>query len=66
MVADLNSSQRASATVWLAFDDAWNFEESQSFDAPFRVDALDVGPLLRFITTKREVESFLCEIRQVF
>jgi arginase family enzyme len=58
MVGELRESRLAPETVWLAFDDAWDFEESPWFKAPSRVDALAIGPSLRFITTERAVESF--------
>jgi arginase family enzyme len=66
MVADLNSNQGAPETVWLAFDDAWDFERSPSFKAPTRVDASAVGPSLRFITTKRKVASFYTKFSEHF
>jgi hypothetical protein len=55
------SSQELPETVWLAFDEAWSFENSSLIKVPTRVDALAVGPSLRFITTKRAVESFYAE-----
>jgi arginase family enzyme len=58
MVGEPTESRLAPETVWLAFDDAWDFEESPWFRAPSRVDALAIGPSLRFITTERAVESF--------
>jgi arginase family enzyme len=58
MVGAQNSRPVAPETVWLAFDDAWDFEPSPWFRPPSRVDALAAGPSLRFITTKRAVESF--------
>jgi arginase family enzyme len=66
MVTEMKSSQAASSTVWLAFDDAWDFEGSQSFAVPLRVDALAVGPSLRFITNKRAVESFHAKFSKHF
>src|ERR1700739_5035251 len=66
MVTELKSSQAASNTVWLAFDDAWDFEGSQSFTVPARVDVLAVGPSLRFITSKRGVESFYAKFSKHF
>jgi arginase family enzyme len=66
MVKELNSSQAMSNTVWLAFDDAWDFEGSPSFTVPARVDALAVGPSLRFITNKRGVESFYAKFSRHF
>src|SRR3984957_694033 len=68
MVGDLNSRRDARETVWLAFDDAWDFGSAGSppfsttspvwLRPPARVDALAVGPSLRFITTAKAVESF--------
>jgi hypothetical protein len=58
MVGNSNSSTAASKAVWLAFDDAWDFESAGRFRPPPRVDALAAGPSLRFITTARAVESF--------
>jgi hypothetical protein len=68
MVGDLNSRRDAPETVWLAFDDAWDFGSAGSppfsttspvwLRPPARVDALAVGPSLRFITTAKAVESF--------
>jgi hypothetical protein len=53
-------------TVWLAVDEAWSFEHASSFKMPSRVDALAAGPSLRFITTKRMVESFYAEFGKHF
>jgi arginase family enzyme len=66
MVRDPDSSRDAAETVWLAFDDAWDFAGSPSFKAPSRVDAFDVGPSLRFITTERAVESFFAKFSEHF
>jgi hypothetical protein len=66
MVADLNSSQPPPETVWLAFDDAWDFGPFPRFKAPVRVDASTDGPALRFITTKRAVESFWAKYSEYF
>jgi arginase family enzyme len=66
MVKDPGSSRDAAETVWLAFDDAWNFAGSPAFKAPSRVDALDVGLSLRFITTERAVESFFTKFSEHF
>ncbi len=66
MVGGLNASQGPPETVWLAFDEAWSFENSSSFKVPARVDALAAGPSLRFITTKRTVESFYAEFGEHF
>lgn len=63
---DLNLSQGADDTVWLAFDDSWSCESFSSFKGPPRVDALAVGPSLRFITKERTVESFFAKFRQHF
>jgi arginase family enzyme len=66
MVGGLNSSQAPPETVWLAFDEAWSFENSTSFNVPARVDALEAGPSLRFITTRRAVESFYAQFGEHF
>jgi arginase family enzyme len=66
MVGDLISSKAAPETVWLAFDDAWDFGDSPWFKAPQRVDALSTGPSLRFITTARTVELFYEKFREHF
>ena len=66
MVGGLNSRQETPQTVWLAFDEAWNFENLSSFKLPSRVDALAAGPSLRFISTKRAVESFYVEFGRHF
>jgi arginase family enzyme len=66
MVGGLNASQGPPETVWLAFDEAWSFENSSSIKVPARVDALAAGPSLRFITTKRTVESFYAEFGERF
>jgi hypothetical protein len=62
----LNSSQETPGTVWLALDEAWSFENPSLFKMPSRVDALAAGPSLRFITTKRTVESFYAEFGEHF
>jgi len=62
----VNSRQETSQTVWLAVDDAWNSENPSSFKMPSRVDASTAGPSLRFISTKRAVESFYAEFGQYF
>ena len=66
MVGDLNSSAAAPETVWLALDDAWDFERSPWCKAPTRVDALAAGPALRFVTTERAVESFAAKFSEYF
>lgn len=58
MVGGLTASRAAPETVWLAFDDAWDFEHSPLFKMPPRIDALAIGPSLRFITTERAIGSF--------
>jgi hypothetical protein len=63
---DLNSNRETCETVWLAVDEAWSFEHPSSFKMPSRVDALAAGPSLRFITTKRTVESFYAEFGEHF
>jgi hypothetical protein len=57
----LNSNRETPETVWLAVDEAWSFENPSSFKMPLGVDALAAGPSLRFITTKKTVESFYAE-----
>jgi arginase family enzyme len=66
MVGGLKARQEPPETVWLAFDEAWSFENSPSLKAPSRVDALAAGRSLRFITTKRTVESFYEEFGERF
>jgi arginase family enzyme len=66
MVGDPHSSKGAPETVWLAFDDAWDFERSPWFKAPRCVDALAAGPSLRFITTERVMESFSAKFGEYF
>jgi arginase family enzyme len=58
MVGNPDSSRGAARTVWLALDDAWDFGETSSFQPPVRVDAREIGPSLRFITSKRSIERF--------
>jgi hypothetical protein len=62
----LNSNRETPETVWLAVDEAWSFQHPLSFKMPSRVDALAAGPSLRFITTKRTVESFYAEFGEHF
>jgi hypothetical protein len=62
----LNSNRETRETVWLAVDEAWSFEHSSSFKMPSRVNALAAGPSLRFITTKRTVETFYAEFAEHF
>ena len=59
------TSQRPE-TIWLAFDDAWDFAHSSWFKVPSRLDAAAVGPSLRFITTRRAVESFYAKFGEYF
>jgi len=66
MVEDVGTSQGPPETVWFAFDDAWEFERSPWFKSPLRVDALAVGPSLRFITTGGAVESFCAKFGKHF
>ena len=61
MVESPDSGRGAAGTVWLAFDDAWDFGESPSFEPPARVDAREIGPSLRFIASKRAIERFYGE-----
>jgi hypothetical protein len=62
----LNPSRETPGMVWLAVDEAWSFANPSSFKMPSRVDALAAGPSLRFITTKRTVESFYAEFGEYF
>jgi hypothetical protein len=62
----LNSNRETRETVWLAVDEAWSFEHPSSFKMPSRVNALAAGPSLRFITTKRTVETFYAEFAEHF
>jgi arginase family enzyme len=66
MVTDQKAGKGTPETVWLAFDDAWDFERSPKFRPPSRVDALEIGPSLRFITSKRAIDSFFAKYRQHF
>jgi arginase family enzyme len=66
MVGSRTESRPAPETVWLAFDDAWDFEHPPSFEAPPRIDALAIGPSLRFITTKRAIDSFYETLSEQF
>jgi hypothetical protein len=66
MVGGLNLGHEPPETAWFAFDEAWSFANSPSFKAPARVDALAVGRSLRFIATKRAVESFYAEFGEQF
>jgi hypothetical protein len=62
----LNSNQETPETIWLAVDEAWSFENPLPFKMPSRLDALAAGPSLRFISTKRAVESFYAEFGEYF
>jgi hypothetical protein len=53
-----DSARASTGTLWLAFDDAWDFGESPTFEFPVRVDAREAGPSLRFITSRRAIERF--------
>jgi arginase family enzyme len=66
MVGGREFDRATPETVWLAFDDAWDFGYSPSFQAPPRVDALAAGRALRFITTERAVESFYATFGEQF
>jgi hypothetical protein len=57
-------SSRGVGSVWLAFDDAWDFGVSSSFEPPVRVDAREAGLSLRFITSKRAIERFYGEFAE--
>jgi arginase family enzyme len=66
MVTEPTSTRRTRETVWLQFDDAWDFGFPPSFNAPVRVDASSVGPSLRFITNKRTIETFFSRFQDQF
>ena len=66
MVEDSDSSRASAGTLWLAFDDAWDFGESPTFEFPVRVDAREAGPSLRFITSKRAIERFYEKFGECF
>jgi hypothetical protein len=66
MVGGLDSSRELPQTTWIDLDEAWSFGNSPAFKAPSRVDALAVGPSLRFIATKRTVEFFYSEFGGYF
>jgi hypothetical protein len=58
MVNSPDSSRGTAGAVWFAFDDAWDFGISESFEPPARIDAREIGPSLRFITSGRMIERF--------
>jgi hypothetical protein len=66
MVTESTSSRETPETVWLQFDDAWDFGFSPSFNAPYRLDASSVGPSLRFITKARTIEAFFARFQNQF
>jgi len=66
MVTEPTSNNRTPETVWLQFDDAWDFGFSPSFNAPVRVDASAVGPSLRFITKQRTIDAFFSTFQDYF
>lgn len=69
MVNSPDSSAETAGAVWLAFDDAWDFGRSECFKPPPRVDAREIGPSLRFITSGRMIEEFhrkFCELLRPF
>jgi hypothetical protein len=66
MVENVSPNQSAAETVWLVLDDAWEFDESSSFDVPKRVEALRSGPSLRYITSQRIIERFYAEFGEAF
>jgi arginase family enzyme len=66
MVTKLTPSSGAPQTVWLRFDDAWDFRFSPSFDAPVCIDASSVGPSLRFITKRSVIEAFFTAFGERF
>jgi hypothetical protein len=58
MVKSPDSRPETAGAVWLAFDDAWDFGRSESFEFPPRLDVREIGPSLRFITSRRMIEEF--------
>ena len=58
MVEDSEPRRAAGGSLWLALDNAWDFGEPPTFAAPIRVDAREVGPSLRFLTSHRAIERF--------
>jgi hypothetical protein len=60
------SNQGSAETVWLVLDDAWEFNEPLSFKVPKRVEALESGPSLRYITSQRMIERFCAEFGEIF
>ena len=58
MVDSQDLSRGTAGAVWLALDDAWDFDKSEYFELPARIDAQEIGPSLRFITSRRMVEQF--------
>jgi hypothetical protein len=60
------SNQGSAETVWLVLDDAWEFNEPLSFEVPKRVEALESGPSLRYITSQRMIERFCAEFGEIF
>jgi hypothetical protein len=66
MVGNVSPNQSAAETVWLVLDDAWEFDESSSFELPKRVEALRSGPSLRYITSQRIIERFYAEFGEAF
>ena len=58
MVDSRDLSRGTAGAVWLALDDAWDFGKSEYFELPARINAQEVGPSLRFITSRRIVEQF--------
>jgi arginase family enzyme len=45
-------------SVWLAVDDAWDFLSEQSGSLPPRINAVQAGKSLRFLTSKPRIEQF--------
>jgi arginase family enzyme len=58
MVGDPSAGRGFPEAVWLALDDAWDFNHSPGFSALARLDALEAAPSVRFITTERAVDAF--------
>ena len=61
-----NLSSNIARTVWLRFDDAWDFEFSPNFSVPACIEASAVGPSLRFIASERAIDSFFAQFKNHF
>jgi len=66
MVGNVSLNQHPAKTIWLVLDDAWEFDESPSFELPQRVEALRSGPSLRFITSRKTIDRFYGEFAELF